>query len=124
MDRIEFNTKLAKMLQGLKKEGLAIKVRQGYKGTGGQSARRQIWVDFNANVIKPLPGQDYTNYSSCTDVWLENGRVTIGGVVAFTAIDNRREIPSYAKNPFQNYTQESTPESVYAWIVEMLKTRT
>lgn len=117
-DSNEFNTKLSKLLQGLKKAGIAIKVRQGYKGTGNQAARRQIWIDFNGNAIKPLPGQDYSNYSSCCDVWLDKHSIKIGGVVAFTAI--KGEV--FVQNPAMSY-KDQTPETVYAWVVEMFKSR-
>lgn len=120
-DPNEFNSKLAKLLQGLKKEGLALKVRQGYKGTGSKAHKRQIWIDFNANVIKPLPGQDFKNYASCTDIWLETHNARIGGVVNFTAITPDGFLPTM-KNPSIKYADQ-TPEAVYARIVELLKSR-
>lgn len=117
-DSNEFNTKLAKLMQGLKKEGLAIKVQQGYKGTGGQAAKRQIWISFS-DKIKPLDGAPTHDFRGTTDIWLEKNHVRIGGVVPFTAI--KGEV--LARNPALSY-QDQTPETVYAWIVEQLKSRT
>lgn len=63
----EFNSALAKRLQGLKKDLGAFKIRQGYKGTGARSHRRQIWVD--------LP-----NAERGIDLWLEEETIGLGGV--------------------------------------------
>ena len=117
VDSNEFNTKLAKLMQGLKKEGLALKVQQGYKGTGSKSAHRQIWVNFT-DKIKPLDGAPAHDFRGTTDVWLESAHVRIGGVVPFTAI--KGEVLS--RNPAMSY-KDQTPETVYAWIVEQFKSR-
>ncbi len=62
----DFNSQMARKLQNLKSDLGATKVRQGYKGTGAKSHRRQIWVDF--------PNDD------SIDLWLEADRVGLGGV--------------------------------------------
>ncbi len=60
-----FNASLAKKLKSLKKDLGATNIRQGYKGTGSKSHRRQIWVSFpNASI----------------DIWLEEFTIKLGGV--------------------------------------------
>lgn len=61
-----FNAALAKKLQALKKDFGAKRVYRGYKGTGGQGHRYQIWVD--------MPSE------RCVDLWLEENKISIGGV--------------------------------------------
>lgn len=90
----QFNAEMAKQLQNLKKDLGALKVRQGYKGTGGRSHRRQIWVD--------LP-----NAERGIDLWLEEETIGLGGV-CFT---------NYGK---VRVGGRSVPE-VYAEIVEKLR---
>jgi len=64
---VEFNSKLARKLQGLKRDLRAIVVSQGYKGTGSRIHRRQIFIRlFNERAI---------------DIWLENGHVSFNGVI-------------------------------------------
>lgn len=67
----EFNKALAKKMQDLKKNGIALNIRQGYKGTGSKSASRQIWVTMFEQLFQGC---------SC-DVWLESKSAHIGGVV-------------------------------------------
>jgi hypothetical protein len=63
----EFNTALAKMLQGLKKDLGAKNVRQNYKGTGSKKHARQLYVTFTNDVM--------------IDLWLEAGVVNLGGCI-------------------------------------------
>lgn len=62
----DYNKSLAKRLQALKQELPIMSIRQGYKGTGGRSHRRQIFVHFSND--------------KSIDLWLEDDRVTLGGV--------------------------------------------
>lgn len=93
--RLAFSNVLAKKLQKLKKDvpGVA-KVRQGYRGTGKQNHRRQIWVDFKDS-------------SRDIDVWLSGEGVAVGGV----RFVNQGRIR----------TIERTVDEVYADIVKALK---
>jgi hypothetical protein len=63
-----FNTKLAKLMQGLKKGADAETIKGNYKGTGKQAFRRQLWVRFKNGAV--------------IDLWLDNGYLKFGGVVA------------------------------------------
>ena len=64
---VVFNTRLAKLLKGLKKDAGARTIRRGYKGTGGQAHRRQIWVRFTNGAL--------------IDLWLESDEIRFGGVM-------------------------------------------
>lgn len=67
MDKIEFNSALAKKLKSLKKDIGVTNMRQNYKGTGGNAHRQQIYIRFeNGNSI---------------DIFLEDDHVLLGGVV-------------------------------------------
>ena len=57
---------IAKALLPLKKAAGLASIRQNYKGTGSQKARRQLWIAL-AN-------------GSAVDVWLDAESYTIGGV--------------------------------------------
>ncbi len=65
---MHFNDNLAKKLKCLKKDLGATGIRQGYRGTGNRSYRRQIWVDGLAG------------FHTAIDLWLEDNRVGLGGV--------------------------------------------
>lgn len=93
MEINEYNTTLAKLLQGLKKDLGATTIRQGYKGTGSKSFKRQIFVRF-AN-------------DKHIDLWLESNRVECGGVIR----------TRFGNVPHNN----RTPTEVYKDIVEVLR---
>lgn len=90
-----FNTALAKLMRGLKRDvGVKI-IRQGYKGTGSQKARRQIFVRWPD--------------STALDIWLMKGSVQMGGIM-------NQDPPRPDKFPM-----EGTPEATYKKIVTVLK---
>lgn len=64
------NDALAKLIQkNLKADLPSVTMqRQGYKGTGSKSYKRQIVVRFEGDRV--------------TDLWLEDGTVRVGGVYA------------------------------------------
>lgn len=99
-DPVGYNTALAKLMQGLKKDkatGVSA-VRQGYKGTGGKAYGRQIWVKMPAHE------------RGGPDVWLENGYVKVGGIIAIpNGIPHARK---YGEDP---------PQVVYNWIADTFK---
>lgn len=98
----EFNTKLAKLMQKLKKDAGAKSIAQNYKGTGGQAYRRQLWVNFNSGAV--------------IDLWLDNGFIKFGGVVkrGVPGVD-ARQLPTVIKYG------DKTPEQVYAEASKDLK---
>jgi hypothetical protein len=63
----QYTGAIARALQTHKKYMNVKSIRQGYKGTGSKSAKRQLWVRF----------QD----GSVTDIWLMNQSAVYGGVV-------------------------------------------
>jgi hypothetical protein len=63
-----FTAAISKALVSLKKGAGLKSIRQNYKGTGTQRARRQLWI--------------YLTDGRAVDVWLEADRYTIGGVNA------------------------------------------
>jgi len=65
---LEFNTKLARLLQRLKKDIGATSVKQNYRGTGSQKHRRQIWV------------RCVGLYRGFTDLWLNSDNLEYAGV--------------------------------------------
>lgn len=95
-----YNAQIAKLMAQLKRDkNLGVTgVRQGYKGTGSQAHKRQIWVK--------VPSHERGG----PDVWLDSGFVKVGGI-----IDIPKSIPSMKK-----YEGES-PEAVYKWIADTLK---
>lgn len=93
-----YNSKLAKLLNRLKKDVGAESVRQNYKGTGKQSHRRQLYVR--------LPFHERGG----PDVWLDSGFVQVGGV-----------IPVPKSIPSKHDYGDSSPEQVYQWIRDTLK---
>lgn len=64
----EYTAAIAKLMQGLKKTVGASSLRQNYKGTGRESARRQIWTNFEDGSV--------------IDIWLNHTNVEFGGVVS------------------------------------------
>ena len=62
----DFNTKLARKIQGLKKDCEARTVKQNYKGTGSQKFRRQVYIKFKEGLW--------------IDIWLEYDFVKFSGV--------------------------------------------
>ena len=97
----EFNTRLAKLLQKLKKDAGATIISQNYKGTGGRAYRRQLWVSFKSGAV--------------IDLWLEAGRIEFGGVVKNGPPGSNVALPvrhvSYG---------DGTPEQVYAEAMPIL----
>jgi hypothetical protein len=57
---------IAKALLPLKKAAGLASIRQNYKGTGSQKARRQLWIALSTG--------------SAVDLWLDADSFTIGGV--------------------------------------------
>lgn len=98
----EFNTKLAKLMQRLKKDAGATSIAQNYKGTGSQKFRRQLWVHFKSGAV--------------IDLWLEK-RLTFGGVVMRGPAG---EFNHPIKAKYVSY-EGHTPESVYAEAAKILK---
>jgi len=90
----EFNKKLAGLLKRLKRDIGATKIRQGYKGTGGRSHRRQIWID-QPDIDRGI------------DIWLEDSQIKLGGILYTGA----GQIP---------YGDDS-PEDVYKKLVSWFK---
>jgi hypothetical protein len=94
---LDFNTKLAKLLQRLKKDAGATVVSQGYRGTGSQAYRRQVFVRFENTVV---------------DLWLEAGMIRIGGVL-------RDRVPPPVRKGVAY--ENKSPEQVYGELVKLLK---
>lgn len=95
MDFDAFNTALAKLIKSLKKDVGASHVRQGYKGTGAQKHRRQMFVRFADD--------------SATDLWLDSGYLGTVGVVM-------------GKVPRMRISYEGkTPEQVYQELLQVLR---
>lgn len=90
-----FNTALAKLMKRLKKDTGATKIRQNYKGTGGQKHRRQLYADW-PNV----------GFGGGFDFWLETDRVKFGGVQSTSMPD---------------MPHEATPELTYRKMVPIVK---
>jgi len=95
-----FNTKLAKLMQGLKKGADAETIKGNYKGTGKQAFRRQLWVRFKNGAV--------------IDLWLENGRLEFGGVVARS---NSGGQPKPSPIPYK----DRTPEDVFDLALKAIK---
>ena len=67
-DLVAYNTDLAKKIKGVKRD-LGVKtIKQGYKGTGGQKHRRQVWLRWEDGSV--------------VDVWLDDGFFRFGGIVS------------------------------------------
>jgi hypothetical protein len=92
-----FNADLAKKLKGLKKAIGATSISQGYKGTGSQSHRRQIWVR--------APG---LTCNGVTDIWVDTKEVKLGGVM------DLRRLPAIVYG-------ERTVDEVYEAVVKGLR---
>jgi hypothetical protein len=97
----DYNTKLAKLMKKLKKDAGAATIRQNYKGTGSQKARRQLWIRFKSEAV--------------IDVWLDMGYVTFGGVVT------NRPPGSDVTLTTKKLPYKDTPEQTYKEIVKILK---
>ncbi len=98
----EFNTKLAKLMQKLKKDAGAKSIAQNYKGTGSQAYRRQLWVHFASGAV--------------IDLWLDKGYLKFGGVVMNGVPGAEgRSLPGGIKY------EGKTPEHVYAEAAKHLK---
>ena len=71
-DRMLFSGALLKQMKRLKKDVPGVKsIRQGYKGTGGQRDRRQVFVRFVED------GERQRNI----DLFIEPGYILLGGVM-------------------------------------------
>ena len=97
---LAFSNAFAKLLKKLKKDVPGVKrVYGGYKGTGRQKSRRQVWVDFKEGMT-----------DRNLDLWVSGSGVTLGGVLGpvskaiVSAIDR-------------------TPDEVYRDVVKELKKR-
>jgi len=85
-DPVAYNKDLAKKLGGgLKKLAGVESASQNYKGTGGQSHRRQLWVRFK-DGSRPV------------DLWLEKDHVEIGGVL-HGGNAHGKKVPTTGKSP-------------------------
>ena len=89
---LAYNTKLAKLLQGLKRDAGATNINQNYRGTGSRAYRRQLFVGFKSGKV--------------TDLWLEADRVELGGVT--------KVLGKISHNG-------RTPEEVYTDVAHVLK---
>jgi len=87
LDPIEFNTQLAKLMQKLKKDAGAASIKGGYKGTGGQKHRRQVWVKWADGPT--------------IDIFLADDYVQLGGVIG----------------PQIRVKKQATPEDTYQKVV-------
>ena len=67
-DPVAYNTELSKEIKKLKKMGVVESVKQGYRGTGNQKHRRQLFVRNSKTGL-------------AADLWLEDGQVQLGGVM-------------------------------------------
>jgi hypothetical protein len=99
---LDYNTALSKLFRRLKRDVGATNVRQSYRGTGGQKHRRQMWVRG--------PG------ASSTDLWLESGSVTFGGIVSILPSGDHVDAPKKSIE-----YGDMTPEQTYKAIVANLK---
>jgi hypothetical protein len=98
----EYNTKLAKLLQRLKKDAGARNISQNYKGTGSQAFRRQLWVHFASGAV--------------IDLWLDKGYLKFGGVVMNAVPGTEgRSLPGGIKY------EGKKPEQVYEEAAKHLK---
>lgn len=101
-DKVEYNTKLSKLMKGLKKDVGAKSIRQNYRGTGSQKAVRQLWVNFKNGAV--------------LDIWLNMGNVKFGGIVA-----RHPEHDWTYPDPRQINHGDRTPEALYREMVAALK---
>lgn len=101
-DILAFNTKLAKLMQGLKKDAGASRIAQNYKGTGSVAYRRQIWIHFKSGAV--------------VDVWLENGYAQIGGVVMNRAPGSQSTLATRTRVPYGE-----SPEWTYRSLAVVLR---
>lgn len=101
-DKVEFNTKLSKLMKRLKKDAGATSITQNYRGTGSQKAVRQLWVRFKNGAV--------------LDIWLNMGNVMFGGVVA-----RHPEHDNTYPDPRQINHADRTPEEVYRLAKDALK---
>lgn len=99
----EFNTKLAKLMQKLKKDAGAKSIAQNYKGTGSQAFRRQLWVHFGSGAV--------------IDLWLDKGYLKFGGVVMNGPPNKEDKYHMPNAIPYG----DKTPEHVYEEAAKHLK---
>jgi hypothetical protein len=97
----EYNTRLAKLMQRLKKDAGASHIAQNYKGTGSQAYRRQLWIHFKSGAV--------------VDVWLENGYAKIGGVVMNRAPGSQSTLAMGIRIPYGD-----SPEWTYRSLATIL----
>lgn len=97
----EYNQKLAKLCQKLKKDAGAETIQGNYKGTGRQRFRRQVFVRFKSGAF--------------LDLWLENDRLEFGGVAV-------RSAPGQEAKALQRGVpyKGRTPEEVYKEVAQIL----
>lgn len=91
---LEYNTALAKLMQGLKRDIGAKAIRQNYRGTGSKAHCRQLYVTLADDRV--------------IDVWLNSGHAELGGVLRHTGM--LRDVHYGAK----------TPEGIYRVIAARL----
>jgi hypothetical protein len=101
MSALEYNTALAKLLQRLRQDAGAETIRQNYRGTGSRAYRRQLYVRF-------------TN-GSMIDLWLEDDRIELGGVVRRSASTDQADLPKFIR-----YASKS-PAEIYAEVAHALR---
>lgn len=99
MTNLEHNDAVAKLIQKNLKRDLpsVVIVRQGYKGTGSKSYKRQIFLRTAADM--------------CLDVWLDAGRVQLGGI--------HRTTNSGSSTAFR--VGDRTPEETYSELLTQLR---
>ena len=100
-DLVAFNSELTKKLKGLKRD-LGVKtISQGYKGTGGQKHRRQIWLRWDDGSV--------------VDVWVDDGFFSFGGITS--QIGGR----NVQVNPRQIDYDGKPVDAIYREVVTALK---
>lgn len=97
---LEYNLRLAKLLQRLKRDAGAALVKANYKGTGSKRHRRQVFVRFQNGLV--------------IDLWLEDNNIGFAGVAQRGVQGPNgfvKEIPYGGR----------TPEEVYKEVAEVLQ---
>lgn len=99
---LEFNNTLSKLVKNLKKDAGAKSIKQNYRGTGKQKARRQLYIHFKNGAV--------------LDIWLDMGYVGLGGVVGIRP-DGSRGFPVPHKIDYG----DKSPYEVYREVKDALK---
>lgn len=101
----DYTAAIAKLVQGLKREGHVESVRQNYKGTGKERARRQLWVNFTGGGVM--------------DIWFNHTGVSFGGIVKRLPRGQGSGI-ALPNVPYNGRAPEAVWEDVRGWILAWL----